>query len=266
MAIERKQIFSGAIEYIFLGKDHGDSSSLLQTEAGTAKRKEIMSALNIEQMFFPRVEFTTGVANFHDSNTIQLGPGLWRTQNDSDAGLVFRDTRVGIGILTYDCPIGVVWDPIQRAMCVVRLGLKNIYRPGWNYSILEEVVKVLKTSPHHLKLWVGCGIGPCCYGHDPDEKREREIRERFDKLDNDFLFYGSVMNGPRKGKIPYDLYRIAYYEAIRLGIDDPEMLDIAAQTEWRTHCTCHIGNYWSRVAGDKKRNLFLARIVPTGII
>jgi len=265
MAFERKKLFDGAVEYIFLGKGHGDSSSLLQTEAGAAKRKEIMSALNIEQMFFPRVEFKTGVANFHDSNTIQLGPGLWRTQNDSDAGLVFRDTRVGIGILTYDCPIGVVWDPIQKAMCVVRLGLKNIFRRGWNYSILEEVVMVLKTPPEKLRFWVGCGIGPCCYGHDKDEKQEQEIRSRFGKWGTR-LCLKEVEHGPRKGKVSYHLQQMIYCEADRLGIDDSDVLEQEFQFGWDSSCTCHEGEFWSRVAGDKKRNLFLARIAPTGII
>lgn len=259
-------LFGDKVEYRFLGRKYGDFHPAHEGSDGL--RQRVMNEMELGALFLPSLKFTNQVANFFDSNSVELGAGLWRTCQKADAGIVTGDPHVGIAICNADCHVGILYNPHRRMLCVMHLGLKCFFRSD-EISILQEAVRVMQNDPEDLQFWFGAGIGACCNGYDVNDpkwgennqRQANELRARF----GDGTVHGDVMHGPRKGQLAHDIRPMICAHGYDLGLANISGLKCSSCAGMEDPDADGFGTYWSNVRDLEKRayrNMFVARLVP----
>lgn len=164
-----------------------------------------------------QVAFTHRVAT---AGELESRPGgLRRTRGAADGLVLDEVPGRAVWVANADCPIGVLAVRDGPAV-VLHLGLDCLWRPDSGPTLFETAVAALEVPPGELRFWVGCGIGPCCYGlwH-----RDPALRARVDHLRARYgadVIDGEASRGPRRGQHAYDLHEMALRSARLAGVGE----------------------------------------------
>lgn len=222
---------------------------------------EACSGYAIEKIFLPRPDFTNKIAVL-GQDCESICDNVFRTKGKADGGIV-EEKNMAIGFLNADCPIICLQEGERLAVlhggyrCLIR---KDETEP----NIIESAMKHFDKDK--VKVWMGFGIGPCCWVPEYDDKPEilAPNKSKYFKLLRSSLSVTNRNSPFGERKISIDLYKLVlkifwYYFCIRLNNNDLDR-----------RCTCcaerkvggsHI--YWShtrfqRYGGVDGRNLSFA--------
>ncbi len=259
------------VKYDLIGRKWGNFHP--KDPSSAELRQRLMQELQVEYLFVPSVECSTTVLDIDEPLVVFTDTGLLISTISADGGIIRNNTEVAIVIFTADCHIGLIYDPEFHTLCMIHMGICNIYREDYKeYTILEQAVKELRRPPEKLNLWIGGGIGPCCNGYPIEHpKYGDKNRERMSFLRKEYgpdVVEGNVSYGPRKGglHVAHDNLKIIYRQALNLGfgkiICDKRCTSCFGMKDPNAD---GYGDFWSNVRdADREypRNAFVARLLP----
>lgn len=222
--MEVKRISDGRISdglnYVHLGAAFGSMSP--KEKYFLPRLFEIMKELGLKSIFSPRTNFTNAVPDV----TANVGKvGKWksfqkwenfqkgrlvisRTVDFADGVTVPKKKGIGLVIANADCSLVVMES--EKTFTLLHAGLRCICRDDGSMSIIDVGFRHYHRDYNPLlKIWVGGGIGPCCYGS-ADNNLILKLSRRYGYYATNY-FNGEttkVPYGPRKGQEAINLLGI----------------------------------------------------------
>ncbi len=199
--------------------------------------RDITSLYMFRTVFAPACGFTNRVVAIGTDDYIPDPDNDWyvRTRQPADGGVV-EDPDVPVMIFNADCPIVVLNDDLRYRIAVLHAGLRCLVPPARmdkradpkdKRSIIQVAFDDFSFNPRATSVFVGFGIGPCCYG----AEKHREMQDA--TLD---LPIGRATRGLRAGQRSIDLYQLITDQLTRLGVpEDKILID--------SRCTACAGHY-----------------------
>lgn len=215
--------------------------------------KEVKHRLpKIKRLFFPNPNsrfFTNRIVPCDRNCELFFDGFLTLSKEPADGGMVF-DSNYAVAFTVADCPITALFEPGEPArLAVLHSGFRGLVRETLGeLSIIKAAFEKLKFNPDQVRVFVGFGIGPCCYGaeHLP-EVRNMELP----------LPLSRAIRGPRRGQVSVDLYKLIRGQLLECGVP-------LERITFDSTCTACAGDrerlYYSHTweGRDTGRNLALA--------
>lgn len=186
----------------------------------------------VDNVYIPRCDFTATIVS-EDSKIvrpIQDASWFWRTKDSAD-GIILGAAYDAAAILNADCPIVAVYESVngKNRLAVLHAGFRCLVpKNKKERSIIRVLFEDFKFAPDS-HVFMGYGIGPCCFGVKSDEYPE------IDDFSVD-LPCGKVTRGSRAGWRSIDLYKIILNQLLAARV--PEQNIVADMT-----CTSCAGIY-----------------------
>ncbi|TSC63487.1 MAG: hypothetical protein G01um1014106_488 [Parcubacteria group bacterium Gr01-1014_106] len=186
--------------------------------------------LRIAEIFAPRVNFTTRIADATDpKETLDVWSArLIRAQEPADGALV-RGYETAVAIFNGDCPLLCLHQ--DERLAVLHIGYRCLMRADPNEEGIVEVA-LRHFNPESVHAFIFGGIGPCCWLPEYDDKPEilDPARSRHPELLKQCQEW-TTCSPAGSGHISIDLYALARGLLLLLGIsEDHILLD--------SQCTC----------------------------
>lgn len=253
----RLDLFRGQVKFFLIGRFEDSEKETnyhpLSVGAGEKIRK-LADHFGAEEIFVPRLNFTNKIISTDfDLSFYSFEDCFWQTHNYCD-GLLTEKRNIALGICNADCFVGVLFSAFYHRLCVVHLGLKNIYREDDSISTLESAVRAMAIDPQEISFWCGGGIQKCCYGSD-----DRDLISKLKKRFGSTVVNGVVVKGPRIGARTIDLHNIIAIEASRLklkfsSLDFMHSYFCTSCAGLKDSVLGEMGNYWSNVRDVNRKD------------
>lgn len=213
------------IHRVFWGRERGDFDpsqpldDLIRLISLHKKRMHPFPAI-----FAPRCDFTTRIVRLGEDDDLPDPVSSWfvRTKQPADGGIVDEPFKP-VMIFNADCPVVAVLDTSKPHLAVLHAGFSCLVPPaclnkrapaGAKRGIIRVLFEDHGFTPATSQVFVGFGIGPCCYG----VKGRAEIDDP--TLD---VKIGKATRGPRAGQPSVDLYQTIGDQLLSLGIAKERM-------------------------------------------
>ena len=247
------------LKYELFGKEDGNFICHLPNPTPTffESIKRIRRQIpEIQSIFSPRSAFTNELARLSEGTRKIMPPhpinysGLeamtvYKSQKAAD-GMVVESKGQAIAVFTADCPTTTVYEGVNGRLAVLHCGFRSLVREDQDeMNIIESVFYLPEFEPEQVEVFVGFGIGPCCYGaaHWPEVQRGTIIARNGREMT---LPLSRAIRGPRKGQTSLDLYALIRSELIKCGVPSNQIVvdrtctACAGRSEGK-------GRYYSRV-------------------
>ncbi|MEK7654335.1 MAG: laccase domain-containing protein [Patescibacteria group bacterium] len=176
-----------------------------------------------DKFFFPRCNSTNRVVAWKKEN-YQLD--FDTTKNDAD-GIMIDQLRVVGMLFNADDPTIFIYEDKKRRFFLLHGGFRclvpELKKGKRERGIIRSTFEDFQIDAGDSKVWVGNGIGPCCYGaeHLP------EMTDFSAKVP-----IGQATRGLRAGKRSVDLYQLIYQQLVEGQKVKPTHM------QFDTKCTC----------------------------
>ena len=240
-------LFGGQVKFVLTDKLMGDFRG--QADGMYSRLKSVLKEIKaIDCIRFRVGRFTNKVVEDEKININFAHDHLGLVAGCVD-GFITERRQEAILMTAADCWSGVLFDKLNHRLCLVHLGLKNLYREDGGQSTLAMAVEKMTKSCDvgDLLFWFGGGVQACCYGTNDIDFLEK-LQKKFSETR---VSVGYVQKGPRQTLSSISLFNIILDEASRLGLYPAASLEGII-------CTSCSGEYWSHVRGDKERNAAMA--------
>jgi hypothetical protein len=125
-------------------------------------------------------------------------------------GLITNRRRVPLMALSADCPLVLIFDPVQKALAVVHVSWRSLAR-GIIAESITRLADIFDTDAPCLLAGIGPSAGPCCYDVGDD------FCEEISRIGGLGRFINRQGNdGPRR----YDLWRAIRWSLTQAGLAD----------------------------------------------
>lgn len=214
----------------FLGKDPTVSVSP-RVELLKLVREKIKKRFGLEGLFTTRSHFTNRVVA--KSGADQRWTDWFIISREVADGGIVEGVRQAVVYFTADCPITAVYDPIYGRLGVLHSSFRCLVsKGGLGESIVRALFREHGFSPQSAKVFVGFGIGPCCYGI---EHFREDLWARFFRN-----FTSHARRGPREGQLSFDLHAFIVSELLASGVPI-ESIEVdyhctACDESFHSHC------------------------------
>lgn len=194
------------LRYQLCGRTEGDFNP--SCENFIANLDVVRVRLGLGVIFAPKANFTNRVVVYGPEDRATNHIWFHRMPEDADGGIV-KSRGVAIAFFNADCPLIAVRDGERLA------ALHGGFRCLWPRSrdeggIIQALFKSYQFAPEKSEVFVGYGIGPCCYG--------MGFNPEIVEMMQDGMPLGKATRGPRAGQISIDLYRLICQQLIAEGV------------------------------------------------
>lgn len=241
------------IQHCIVGNEGIDYGSKVEKSERIQRITEQLRIRGIKKVFLPACGFTTRIVTLGEGNE-QWTPEIIWTKEKAD-GVVVSEPNVAVGICNGDCPVVIIRDTDTNRLILLHAGTRCLI-PKHNESIILEAFNKYRLHPERVRIVVGYGVGPCCYGIGFLRKIIFQATTLTRTVDLPLpygLKFSVAHKGPRKGKISLDLYDLIRKQLSWQCEVPKENIEI------NSSCTACAG-YHSHSYKDKNagRNLVLA--------
>ena len=198
--------------------------------------------VEVQTIFAPKCNFTTNIAATESGDYRKIVEGFSRSRNDAD-GCIIGTKQAGV-IFNADCPIIVIFDGSADRLAILHGGFRCLIpEKNGEVGIIEKLFRDYSFMASIVDVFVGFGIGPCCFGaeHLPEVRAEMAG-----------LPLSRAIRGPRKGQKSLDLYRLIRTQLLQLGVPKKQMeivrTCIACEGRKEYYSNCYDGMYCGRNA------------------
>ncbi len=140
------------------------------------------------------------------SENVGRGSGGWKSGIADTDALITNLTATPIMVLSADCPLILVYDPVNNAIGTIHASWRCTFA-GIIGRTIAAMVENFHSDPMHMIAGIGPGAGPCCY--QIDEQFIKTIAERPELLP--FIIH-------RVSGQYYDLWSAGQSELVRAGL------------------------------------------------
>lgn len=167
---------------------------------------------NLYEVFSPHCQMTTNVTQMDKGKQLIITPWLTRTPPGVDGAMITKPGPA-IALFNADCPVIILLDQNRGRLILLHASFrclvpKNRKKP----NIVSTAFKKFKLDPSVLKVFIGFGAGPCCYGANHYfEDIHRPETEPFIEI---------TRKGPRKGQMSFNLISFARKQLRNHGVKE----------------------------------------------
>lgn len=225
------------LRHQLFGKRFGDFSfGRYYVDAFLRLLRPIFRETEVLNIYLARCESTTRIVKAdQEGNFESLNRNIRRSRKPAD-GVIISGPGQGVAIFNADCPVVAVLDASSGRLGVVHAAFRCLVPlEEESQSILNVLFRAYHFSPRDAEVFIGYGIGPCCYGakHIPEVQRLEPLPISW------------ATKGPRKGQPSIDLYRLIQSQLAGLGIG-------AEQIAFDKTCTACSPDYHSNCRDGAK--------------
>lgn len=143
---------------------------------------------------------------------------LIRTKSSADGGIVTGEKKA-VAIFNGDCPTVALYE--NDRLAALHCGFRTLVRENKDESNIIEVA-MREFDPKKTKVWVGHGIGPCCWVPEYDDKPEilDPKKSRHTDLLTQSLSKTTEKSPFGAGHVSVDLYRLIKGLLLEAGIPE----------------------------------------------
>lgn len=219
---------------------------------------------DINLIFAPRCDFTTKIVALGE-NDDKVNDWLVRTKEPADGGII-EEPGQAVAFFNGDCPIVALFDRSKGRLAVLHAGFRCLVPNTRNpRSIIRVAFEDHSFDPKSTEVFVGYGIGPCCYG----AKHWPEMKDFTLSLT---LPVGQATRGlsgrpkGRYGEKSIDLYRLILNQLEKVGVPEGNVQSDLTCTSCAKEQSAGIADfaYYSYCRGNQGRNAALAWYVDGG--
>ena len=146
----------------------------------------------------------------HSSKILKINHKNFEKKKFKSDGVTSDLKGVALGVLTADCVPILMYDKINKKICVLHAGWKGIFR-----GIIEKGIK--KFSKKNLNSLI-VAIGPCI------GKKSYEVDKLLKlKFLRQSKYYKKFFKASKKGKFLFDLRSIVNYKLKKVGVKEIEI-------------------------------------------
>ncbi len=197
------------IQHCIVGKEGVDFGSRVGRPERVHRIREELKARGIKKVFLPDCAFTTRIVELGNNNEEPWGSEVVWTKEKAD-GVVVSEPNVAVGLCNGDCPAVIIHDTDTNRLILLHCGTRCLI-PKHDDSIILHAFRQYKLNPKRVRIIVGYGVGPCCYGIGFLRKIIFQVTNfpRTVGLPVPYeLKFGVACKGPRRGKTSLDLYNL----------------------------------------------------------
>ncbi|GEM_PF-1198838 len=179
----------------------------------------VRRTVGVDKFFAPRCNFTNNIVEIGKNMDIPLAHERWflRSQKDADGGIIDQPYDAVV-IFNADCPIVAVHEILNDRLAVLHAGFRclvpSLKKGGKkDKSIIRVLFEDHDFSAQDSRVFVGYGIGPCCFGVTEDDYPEI--------LDfSADIPYGRATRNIRSGWKSIDLYQLIANQLLEAGVPE----------------------------------------------
>jgi YfiH family protein len=152
---------------------------------------------------------------------------------DNCDGLITTTPNLPLAITHQDCVPIVISDDAGSFVCVLHAGWRGVVA-----GILPKAIELIRTkyTPENMGLYFGAGIGSCHF------EVQQDVADQFTSITPESVI-------ARDGKLFVDMHAALLAQAVRLGIDEKQIV-------MSGDCTFHDKTYASwRRDGNREANM-----------
>ncbi len=204
------------------GKERGNFDPSQDQEKFLNQLAAEGQSAGLNSIFAPTCAFTNRIVQLGEDDLL-MDEWFIRTRQPADGGIV-EGPFDAVAFFNADCPIVAVHDKKRGRLAVLHAGYRCLI-PAARYnrrsaeeerrSIIQVLFEDKAFSPSNVEVFVGYGVGPCCYGF------ERNPSMRFDLQDGSLdLPIGRATRGPRAWQKSIDLYALIEKQLGSVGVPE----------------------------------------------
>ena len=204
-----------------------------RTELLKLVKEQVKERFGLEGIFTTRFNFTNRVVVL--SGEDQRWSDWFVISSEAADGGIVEGLKQGVIYFNADCPIVAVHDRLYGRLAVLHCGFRCLVPHGGDdRSIIRNLFHQCAFLPSYANVFVGFGIGPCCFGIE-------HLPEADDPLYRDF--FSRTRRGPREGQRSFDLYAYIVKEFLDSGvpITSIEVDERCTACDERFHSHCREG-------------------------
>ena len=149
----------------------------------------------------------------HSSKVLKINHKNFEKKKFKSDGITSDLKGVALGVLTADCVPILIYDKINKKICVLHAGWKGIFK-----GIIEKGIK--KFSKKNLNSLV-VAIGPCI------GKKSYEVDKLLKlKFLRQSKYYKKFFKASKKGKFLFDLRSIVNYKLKKVGVKEIDNINL----------------------------------------
>ena len=149
----------------------------------------------------------------HSSKILKINHKNFEKKKFKSDGVTSDLKGVALGVLTADCVPILMYDKINKKICVLHAGWKGIFR-----GIIEKGIK--KFSKKNLNSLI-VAIGPCI------GKKSYEVDKLLKlKFLRQSKYYKKFFKASKKGKFLFDLRSIVNYKLKKVGVKEIDNINL----------------------------------------
>lgn len=149
----------------------------------------------------------------HSSKVLKINHKNFEKKRFKSDGITSDLKGVALGVLTADCVPILMYDKINKKICVLHAGWKGIFK-----GIIEKGIK--KFSKKNLNSLV-VAIGPCI------GKKSYEVDKLLKlKFLRQSKYYKKFFKASKKGKFLFDLRSIVNYKLKKVGVKEIDNINL----------------------------------------
>lgn len=214
------------LRWALFGKRDGDfrlaHTKRLGLSANLKKACDRGNIGHLRKIFVPSCNFTTEVVSANDCE--QIGDRVYKNNVCAD-GMVVWNPLEAVALCNGDCPVVAIYEPRWGRLAVLHAGFRCVVRESPEQGIIRVAFDRYRFDPKCVQVFVGFGIGSCCYGTPPMPANPSELL-----LPSE----GVVRKGPYVGQPSTDIQRYIAVQLASLGVPDDAVY-------WDKECTACAG-------------------------
>jgi len=149
----------------------------------------------------------------HSSKVLKINHKNFEKKKFKSDGITSDLKGVALGVLTADCVPILIYDKINKKICVLHAGWKGIFK-----GIVEKGIK--KFSKKNLNSLI-VAIGPCI------GKKSYEVDKLLKlKFLRQSKYYKKFFKASKKGKFLFDLRSIVNYKLKKVGVKEIDNINL----------------------------------------
>jgi copper oxidase (laccase) domain-containing protein len=193
----------------------------------------------IKLFLAPRCAFTNKIVSRGEDDDKWVD-WFYRTKSPADGAIVISP-KEAVMIFNADCPIVAILDENAGRLAVLHAGFRCLVPAPRKGADTRSIIRVA-FEDHHFKpnevcVFVGFGIGPCCYG--AEHWPELAVTSAMD------LPIGRATRGPRAGRRSVDLYALIRNQLFKIGVPAKKIEMDYSCTACARHSGYNNNHYWS---------------------
>lgn len=256
------ELFGGEAKACFYGRGYGSCHAKPVEEQAVKRIHLAGQQLGARGVVLPTIEHGINIVRidrFKNGGQIQLlDAAVCKTLESAD-GLVTINSTVALAIANADCPVGVLYEPKSRWLCLLHLGIKCLLVSP---NIIDRAVELARSQgipANKLKFEFGFGIRSCCFGYE-------EGHENIDLVAqiNHLGLNGQVAKGPRKGQRAILLESLIWHLVESKKLSSLNLIPAGSTCTACREDVPGFSNVWSQSIPHERghRNLFIVKLAP----